>query len=212
MKIKFSEEQKLKAVKLYQDGLTIIEVSEATGISVSYIKNLLKKHNIQTRPSGFQKGNLSRTGKPHSLETKNNISLIHKNSGHKPTAEAVAKGQPKSLDARWGKHKKDPTHHLIKNYQRGAKSRNLNFELSREEFEFFIFQNCYYCGEPPSLRIINNCTLICNGIDRIDNSLGYFKENCVAACKMCNVMKSSKDRDDFINHCRKISERFKNEE
>ena len=30
-----------------------------------------------------------------------------------------------------------------------------------------------------------------NGVDRVDNSLGYIKENCVACCKICNNAKST---------------------
>lgn len=206
--VKFLEEQRLNAVKLYQEGKSISEVEDLTGISSSYIKNLLKKYNIQTRPSGFQKGNPSRKGKLHSIESKIKISENHKASGHKPNRDAIIKGQPLSLKKRWSNHKKDAAAHLFVNYKNGAKSRNLLFNLSREEFDNLISKNCYYCGDIPSLRIINNCSLICNGIDRVDNSLGYFQDNCVSACKICNVMKSSKDRDEFISHCLKIALRF----
>lgn len=212
MKIKFSKEQKLKALKLYEAGNSIKEVSFLTGISTSYIKNLLKKFNILTRPSGFQIGNFGRTNKPHSIETKEKISKAHKKSGHTPSAEAIAKGQPLTLKVRWKNHNKDPIRCLMRSYYKGAIKRNLCFELSREEFEILILKNCYYCDDPPSLRLINNTPLICNGIDRVDNSIGYLIENCVPACKICNVMKSSKNRDDFINHCRKIVKRnFVNE-
>lgn len=207
-KIKFTEQQKADAVKLYKDGNTINKVSELTGISSSYIKDLLKKYNIETRFSGFQIGNKERLGKPHTEKTKKLISNIHKNSGHKPSEDAVKKGQPKTLEKRWEKHKKDPVNHLIKNYQQGANNRNLSWSLSREDFEYLIFNNCYYCNIEPTLRIINNSSIICNGVDRVDNSLGYFKENCVSACKICNVMKSSKNRDEFIAHCCKIADRF----
>jgi hypothetical protein len=187
-------------------------VEKLTGISSEYVKDLLKKYGVKARPSGFQKGNLSRTNKPHSSETKEKISKKHKASGHKPNAEAIAKGQPKALIAQWGNHKKDPVKYLIYCYYRGAIKRNLCFILSRVEFESLILKNCYYCGDPPSLRLVNNNPFICNGIDRVDNSVGYLIENCVPACKICNVMKSSKNRDDFISHCIKIAKKvFVNE-
>lgn len=208
---KYSEEQRLNAVSLYKDGYTVKQVEELTGISSNYVKDLLKKYGVAARPSGFQQGNLSRAGKPHSEETKNKISEKHKKSKHKPSLEAIKNGQPKTIEVRWGKHKKDPIGKLVKIYQQGAKDRNLSFELSREDFEYFISKNCYYCDAEPSLRILSKSPLICNGIDRVDNNLGYFKDNCVSCCKICNIMKSSKDRDDFINHCLKIAKRFKNE-
>ncbi len=62
MVVKFSENQRLTAVTLYQEGKPISEVEKLTGISASYIKNLLKKYGVQTRPSGVQKDNSSRFG------------------------------------------------------------------------------------------------------------------------------------------------------
>lgn len=207
---KFTEEERLSAVELYKDGHTVKEVESLTGISSEYVKDLLKKYNIKARPSGFQNGNLNRSGKSHSELSKKKISSSHKKSGHKPSQEAIDKGQPQTLIVRWKGHKKDPVSQLIKSYTQGALRRKLSFLLSQEEFELIILKTCYYCGVSPSLRKINGCDLVCNGIDRVDNSLGYFKENCVPACKICNVMKSSKNSDEFINHCLSIAERFKN--
>ena len=209
MAIKFTEDQRLNAVKLYQEGKTASEVESLTGISANYVKNLLKKYGIQARPSGFQRGNPSRNGKPHSEETKSKISTKHKLSGHKPSKEAIANGQPKTLIKRWGNHKKDPVAHLIRSYKAGAKTRNLPFDLSRKDFEKLINQNCYYCGVPPSERTVStNCKLICNGVDRTDNNLGYSIENCVPACKVCNVMKSSMSHQEFLDHCCQIAANF----
>jgi transposase len=199
MVTKFSEEQKLYAVKLYQEGNTVIEVESLTGISSAYVKDLLKKYNVPARPSGFQLGNSARSGISHSIETKKKISLKHKLSGHQPSKEAIANGQPKTLIKRWENHKKDPVDYLIKGYKRGAESRNLLFDLSREDFEHLINQNCYYCGVPPSERFVKNKNkLICNGIDRVNNKLGYFIENCVSSCKFCNIMKSTMGEQDFF--------------
>lgn len=208
MEIKFSEEQKMNAVKLYQDGKTISEVESLTEISSSYIKNLLKKHNVAARGAGFQKRNTLRQGLPHSSMSKDKISFAHKASGHKPSPEATAKGQPLTLKIRWKNHIKDPIDQLIKSYKRGALKRSLEFCLSREEFETLINRSCYYCGTQPSLRNINGCDLICNGVDREDNSKGYISNNCLTACKICNVMKSKMSFEEFIQHCRQIGSRF----
>ena len=37
---------------------------------------------------------------------------------------------------------------------------------------------CIYCGFTDNP---------CNGLDRIDNSVGHIKENCVPCCQLCNV-------------------------
>jgi hypothetical protein len=209
MVIKFSEEQRLNAVKLYQDGNSVSKVEQLTGISSNYVKNLLKKYGVLARPSGFQNGNSGRSGKPHSLNTKNKISEKHKVSGHKPSLEAMAKGQPLSLKVRWKNHVKDPVTYMFKSYKNGAIKRKLDFLLTREEFESFIYKKCFYCGTEPALRTVaKNCTIVCNGIDREDNCKGYYKGNCLSCCKICNVMKSSMSRDEFVLHCMQISKRF----
>lgn len=208
MVIKFSEEQRLNAIKFYQEGKSVSEVENLTGISANYVKNLLKKYGVQARPAGFQQGNSSRKGKPHLAETKIKISIKHKTSGHKPSKEAIAKGQPLALKATWKDHIKDPVGQFIKIYKQGATKRSLEFFLTREEFESFISRSCYYCGSLPTLRNVNGCDLICNGIDREDSSKGYYNGNCLPCCKICNVMKSTMSRDNFIEHCRKIGGRF----
>jgi transposase len=205
---KFSEDQKKDAVKLYQEGKTIAEIKIITGISVSYIKNLLKKYNVHTRPVGFQPYNYIRKGKLHLQETKDKISTKHKMSGHKPSKEAAAKGQPLSLKATWKNHIKDPVEQFIKIYKQGAAKRSLDFHLTREAFESLINRSCYYCGSSPALRKVNGSDLICNGIDREDNNKGYYIGNCLPCCKICNIMKSTLSRDEFIEHCRKIGRRF----
>jgi transposase-like protein len=209
MVIKFSEEQRLNAVKLYQEGNSVSEVEQLTGISSNYTKDLLKKYGVQARPSGFQKRNLIRKDKIHSSESKLKISEAHKLSGHKPTLEAAAKGRPLTLKSRWKDHVKDPVAYMIRSYKQGATRRKLDFLLTREEFESFIYSKCYYCGAEPTLRSVSRyCSLVCNGIDREDNSCGYYKSNCVPACKMCNVMKSSMGHQEFIQHCQRIAKRF----
>ncbi len=83
---------------------------------------------------------------------------------------------------------------LYNRYKQGAKKRNINFDLSKEEFKFLTKQICFYCGCEP-YQIMNksnkecNGTYVYNGIDRVDNNLGYIKENCVSACGVCNRAK-----------------------
>ena len=53
----------------------------------------------------------------------------------------------------------------------------------------------------------NNGDFIYNGIDRLDNKLGYEEENCVPCCYLCNRMKWSITEKDFLAQISKI---FKN--
>ena len=92
-------------------------------------------------------------------------------------------------------------------YRSGAKSRNLEWDLTEEQFANLINKNCYYCGEVPSKRqsvsYKDNYELV-NGIDRIDSTKGYTIDNCVPCCSKCNSMKSNLKKDDFLQHISKI--------
>ena len=69
------------------------------------------------------------------------------------------------------------------NYRRSASDKNLDFQLSQEDYEKIVCGSCYYCG------IIADKGF--NGIDRKDQTQGYVIENCVNCCQMCNYMKGS---------------------
>lgn len=83
-----------------------------------------------------------------------------------------------------------------KYYQRNAKTRNVDFNLSFDVFCKLVDKNCYYCQKPSY------------GIDRIDNSKGYELTNVVTCCTMCNKMKIDYNLKDFIDHCRLVALRF----
>jgi hypothetical protein len=92
---------------------------------------------------------------------------------------------------------------LWRRYKNGAKNRNLDFSLSKEDFEEFFEQNCYYCNSPPTNTFIaknmsGDRVLKYNGIDRINSEIGYIKENCVPCCMMCNLSKSNNSLEDFL--------------
>lgn len=88
------------------------------------------------------------------------------------------------------------------NYKQTASRRRLNFNLSLDEFIFIINDSCYYCGIEPSLRKFMGSnkkykSLKCNGIDRIDNNIGYELNNCVSCCSFCNRAKSDNSLQEF---------------
>ena len=79
-------------------------------------------------------------------------------------------------------------------YKKSAEDRDIVFELSLSEFSKIVAQPCYICGlsdEP-------------NGIDRLDNELGYTLENSRPCCKKCNIMKSTYSFYEFISHIKRI--------
>lgn len=99
-------------------------------------------------------------------------------------------------------------------YKTSAEKRNIDFNLSIEEFIEIAEQNCHYCNNSPKDNEISTNSHKSvktigfwdnNGIDRIDSSLGYFKDNCVPCCKTCNQMKSDLDYTKFLNKIEQIA-------
>lgn len=77
-------------------------------------------------------------------------------------------------------------------YKGHAKYRGKDFELEPEMFDFIISKECYLCGK-------QNSENHKNGIDRIDNNIGYLFDNCVACCCECNRMKRSLELEDMLD-------------
>lgn len=82
---------------------------------------------------------------------------------------------------------------ILDDYKRGAKKRNLIWDLTEGDFDKLITSRCYFCNTQPStLRVArrNNGDFTYNGIDRLDNDIGYVRANTVSCCKTCNRAKS----------------------
>jgi len=96
---------------------------------------------------------------------------------------------------------------VFDDYQRNAIKRGLQFELSLDEFRKITQQDCYYCGIEPSIRRQTrrlNGEYTHNGIDRLDNLLGYISDNSVPCCTMCNRMKYTFTEDLFLSQIKRI--------
>ena len=90
---------------------------------------------------------------------------------------------------------------LLRNYRHHAAERGLAWNLSDEQFDTLLKGDCHYCGDPPKAHYtMRNCNgaMIYNGIDRVDNRVGYEPNNVVTACKVCNKCKSSMGYDAFL--------------
>ena len=101
---------------------------------------------------------------------------------------------------------------LIARYKKSAKARNIEWDLSFDDFSDIVKLNCFYCGKEPTLRkgkTQYGKVIPTNGVDRKINSIGYIKENCVPSCIICNKMKLDHDIENFKNHIYKIYENFR---
>jgi hypothetical protein len=97
---------------------------------------------------------------------------------------------------------------ILNNYKQGAKRRGIAWALSTQDFKSLTASNCHYCGDEPSnvytARGHVSQTYTWNGVDRIDNSIGYLIGNCVPCCSKCNLMKNKSSSRDFVDQCRRV--------
>jgi hypothetical protein len=92
---------------------------------------------------------------------------------------------------------------FINGYRRSAEIRGLEFSISNDLFRELTLRNCSYCNAVPHTERRANsvrATYIGNGIDRVDNTIGYTIDNCVSCCPTCNYMKRELSTKDFIEH------------
>lgn len=95
---------------------------------------------------------------------------------------------------------------LYGHYSGSAARRGLEFALTKAQARSLFQGNCAYCGAEPteSYTSANLAgTYKWNGIDRLDNSLGYSVTNCVTCCPTCNWSKRTQSVDDFRNWVRR---------
>jgi len=79
-------------------------------------------------------------------------------------------------------------------YKNGFTAKKLGFSFTFKEFMLFWQQPCFYCKD--SIKTI--------GLDRIDNTKGYFPSNCVSCCDKCNYMKRGMSLHEFYDMIVKI--------
>lgn len=143
-------------------------------------------------------------GKTHRQNAKICISQAQKGRKHKlqegfQKGHESIKGTEKTRFRKgtisWNKGKgigTNPIKIKLSTYRATAKKHGLPFEVNFEQMQKFVTGKCYYCG----------CQA--TGIDRVDNSFGYIEGNMVGCCGVCNHMKYTMSKKDFINKCKQI--------
>ncbi len=95
-----------------------------------------------------------------------------------------------------------------------SKEKSFDYNLTFNDFVSLIDAKCFYCGSEginiavDRLKNGNLTILKYNGIDRINNNIGYLKENCVTCCKYCNSAKSDRTFEEFIGWLKNLSRQF----
>lgn len=100
-------------------------------------------------------------------------------------------------------------HYLYNQLKKGAKKRNLKWELTREQVRRLVTSSCAYSGHAPSLICFplkhqglsrkneTEAKIVRGGIDRVDSSKGYTMDNVVPCCTTCNTAKMSMSAEAF---------------
>ena len=81
-----------------------------------------------------------------------------------------------------------------------AKKRNLFFDIDKKFCYQICSKPCFFCNQLDKRRNKDTGEFFnCNGIDRINNQIGYTKENCVPCCFICNRAKNTLSEEKFLS-------------
>jgi len=98
----------------------------------------------------------------------------------------------------------------IDEYKGNAIKKKIRFALTFEECKSVLLGTCKYCGSGPVKMIAPKHAsrlggIMLNGIDRIDNELGYEIENVVSCCAQCNYAKRDMPLAEFLAWARRLA-------
>lgn len=95
----------------------------------------------------------------------------------------------------------NPLSATFSRYRNRAIEKNLPFEITTEHFDSLISMPCYLCAK-------ESLDDHCNGIDRVDNTLGYIESNIQSCCGECNLMKKTFDFNFFCDKLKAVHEHW----
>lgn len=148
---------------------------------------------LEARPNGLKSMVLARCdcGKEKIIRGRSITNNSNKSCGCK-----------RKLYARRGKRLKEVNtaiKKLYSMYRTRAVNKNIEFTLSMYEFKNITQLNCFYCKTIPANKMKKRYDeYIYNGIDRLDNSIGYTQKNSVPCCYDCNTKKGSITKEMII--------------
>lgn len=227
VKEKYSVAQKEQMIQLRKEGFLLREIADKVGVdNLTTIRNICKEAGLPPKthhsaPTHYDVG-----------QRYNNFVIIKKYSNKITktgriarcweclcdcgklfiiTSKQIHRGQKScgclSVSGRFHKF---PTKLAIGNlrfnhYKQSAVSRNLSWELTKEEFSELLYSNCHYChSEPLTLVKSRDHEIMVNGVDRVDSNIGYTTNNCVACCKFCNRAKSDATLEEFTAWLKRV--------
>jgi hypothetical protein len=101
---------------------------------------------------------------------------------------------------------------LLYTYRNNASKNGREFLLSEEQFRHVTSLPCHYCNGPPSKVKLSGKkdakshwgNYYYNGLDRINNDMGYIWSNVVPCCMICNRAKNNMSYDSFMSYINRI--------
>ena len=87
---------------------------------------------------------------------------------------------------------------VLKSYKSNAARSNRVWNLEDDQAKELLRRHCLYCGHFREGFL--------NGIDRLENDVGYEEPNCVPACSTCNMLKGDLDVFDFVGSCKRVAD------
>ena len=105
--------------------------------------------------------------------------------------------QDKNREDRVRNYKEEKSKNIegyYKDYIRNATKKGREITIDFNDFLNFVTSSCYYCNYSSEMETI--------GIDRIDNTKGYTKENCTPCCWKCNRIKHMYHLEFFFEKCK----------
>ena len=106
------------------------------------------------------------------------------------------RASPAGIEARLKadrKYQAKPTSRYAK-YQRSAAERGYSFDLTYKQFMVFWQKPCTHCGD----------AIATIGLDRVDSTKPYRRDNVEPCCRVCNASKSDSSTEDWYEHMNKI--------
>jgi 5-methylcytosine-specific restriction endonuclease McrA len=107
---------------------------------------------------------------------------------------------------------------IVERYKSNAAKQGREFSLSLDDVKRLVFSECHYCGIGPSNEMdLKHAAyrdgkprdvIRYNGIDRVDNAIGYTLDNVVTCCKACNYAKHSRPLPEFQDWIRRVHARL----
>jgi len=96
---------------------------------------------------------------------------------------------------------------IVKRSKKGGYVTDIEFGLFKELSQC----PCFYCGLVASNTVRDRNTtrdtvITYNGLDRVDSSGGYMKNNVVPCCKFCNCAKSTMSQEEFMRWVKRVYE------